>query len=343
MMEVARKGQWWQPDVSDRIEAWSGDLGKPHLGLDDARWASVTGGSIDAIIHNGAVVHWHLSYRDLKDANVGSTFDLLSVLSKAPSPPRFVYVTGGYFSDGQNTDDEILDLLQDGDGYSQTKSLSEILVRSHGQRLRRRSAKFPTPVVIQPGLVIGDADHGVSNLDDFLWRVVASAVRVGGYNVDECDDLNSWLLVAGSDQIATSAVDACMQPVSASATIPPSVRFSDGVPVQELWDLLIEEFGFSLRPMSSQEWLQALEDNMDSEGSSHPLFPVFEFLQMKQGNVGTPKTFEWAPICPQDETLQRLRRSLEYLIKIGFFASSGPGTKPAFRRTGLRPTKTAFF
>ncbi|KAF9768165.1 nrps5 single domain, non-ribosomal peptide synthase-like protein [Fusarium sp. DS 682] len=349
MMDVARKGQWWHPDLSNRIEAWTGDLGKPHLGLDDTRWASVVDGAIDAIIHNGAVVHWHLSYRDLKDANVGSTFDLLSALSKAPSPPRFVYVTGGYFSDGNKTDDEVLDLLQDGDGYSQTKFLSEMLVRSHGQRLRRHSAKFTTPVVIQPGLIIGDADHGVSNLDDFLWRVVASAIRVGAYNVDESNDPSAWMLVAGSDQIATSAVDACMLPASASASIPPSVRFVDGVPVKELWKILIDELGFNLRPMCGQDWLQALEDNMDSQGPSHPLFPVFDFLQLKQGTIGTPKIMVDAPICPQEETLHRLRRSLEYLNKIGFFALSGPGqpdatiSKAAFRRTGLRPAKTAFF
>ncbi|KAF5261826.1 hypothetical protein FOXYS1_7471 [Fusarium oxysporum] len=347
MMEVARKGQWWQPDLSNRIEAWSGDLGKPHLALDDTRWASVVDGVVHAIIHNGAVVHWHVGYRDLKDANVGSTFDLLSALSKAPSPPRFVYVTGGYFSDGEKTDDEVLDLLQDGDGYSQTKFLSEMLVRSHGQRLRRHSAEFPTPVVIQPGLIVGDADYGVSNLDDFLWRVVYSAVRVGAYNVDESNDPNAWLLVAGSDQIATSAVDACMLPVSVSATIPPSIRFVDGVPVKELWKLLIDEFGFPLRAMSGQEWLKALEDDMDSQGPSHPLFPVFEFLQLKQGTVGTPKPVDGIPLRPQDETLQRLRRSLEYLNKIGFFASSGAdatsASKAAFRRTGLRPAKTALF
>lgn len=349
MMEVARKGQWWQPELSERIEAWSGDLAKPHLGLDDTRWASVVGGSIDAIIHNGAMVHWHLGYRDLKDANVGSTFDLLSALSKAPSPPRFAYVTGGYFPDEERTDNEVLDLLQGGDGYSQTKFLSEALVRSHGQRLCRHSATFPMPVVIQPGLVIGDADHGVSNLDDFLWRVVASALRIGAYNVDEFNDPNAWLLVAGSDQIATSTIDACMTTVSASATttIPPSIRFVDGVPVKELWNLLIDEFDFSLRPMSGPEWLQALENDMDSQGPSHPLFPVFEFLQLKQGAVGTLKPTNGDSICPQVETLYRLRQSVDYLNNIGFFASSDSvspfASKAAFRRTGLRPAKTAHF
>src|SRR5690242_918659 len=56
MMDVARKGQWWQPDLADRLEAWSGDLGKPRLGLDATRWALITSGGIEAIIHNGAVV-----------------------------------------------------------------------------------------------------------------------------------------------------------------------------------------------------------------------------------------------------------------------------------------------
>jgi hypothetical protein len=46
---------------------------------------------------------------------------LLSALSVAPLPPRFVYVSGRYFSDGQNTDDEIMDLLRDSDGYCRVK------------------------------------------------------------------------------------------------------------------------------------------------------------------------------------------------------------------------------
>lgn len=351
LVDVARKGQWWVPNLASRVQAWSGDLGKPHLGLNAKRWSSVVGGEIEAIIHNGAMVHWHLSYRDLKEANVSSTFDLLSAMSTAPLPLRFAFVTGGHFADENPDDDEILGLLKDSDGYSQSKFLSEALVRSHGQRLRHHhSARFPAPVVIQPGLVIGDGEHGIANLDDFLWRVVASAVRIGAYNADESNDPNSWLLVAGSDQIASAAVDACILPVSASATSPTSVRFVDGVPVNELWDLLIEEFGFNMRPMSSQEWLQALEADMENQGPSHPLFPVFAFLQSKQGAVGTLKIENGLPVCAQDEVLHRLRRSLQYLVEIGFFASSGPGQLNAaltkrntFRRTGLRPAKTSFF
>lgn len=85
----------------------------------------------------------------------------------------------------KKADDGVLDLLQDSDGYSQTKILSVMLGRSYRQRLRRHSAEFPAPVVIQPGLIIGDAENGVSKLDDFMWRVVSSAVHVGACNITE--------------------------------------------------------------------------------------------------------------------------------------------------------------
>lgn len=52
-------------------------------------------------------------------------------LSEASSIPRFVYVAGGYSSDGIKTDDGVVNLLHEGDGYSQTKILASALTGSN--------------------------------------------------------------------------------------------------------------------------------------------------------------------------------------------------------------------
>ncbi|KAL8334324.1 hypothetical protein RB598_008868 [Gaeumannomyces tritici] len=337
MMDAARKGEWWRPDLAERLTTWSGDLARPHLGLDAARWARVAGGDVDAIIHNGAVVHWHLGYHDIRAANVGSTFDLLSALSTATSPPRLAYVSGGYFGTADETDNQVADLLSDSGGYAQTKFISEVLVGRHGERLAAASPDFPMPVVLKPGFIIGDGDLGVSNLDDFLWRVVGSAVRVGGYNADEADDPDAWLLAAGSDQIASAAVDACMLPPSAASKR--AVRFVDGVPVKELWRVLAEdpELGFELKPMSCRDWLATLERDMNARGPAHPIFPVFDFLRSRRGTVGVRRIRDEEAVFPETELRERVRRSLIYLKTIGFFSANGAASQPkvgVFNRSG---------
>ncbi|TLD19242.1 hypothetical protein PspLS_09963 [Pyricularia sp. CBS 133598] len=357
MMDVALKGFWWRHDLADRLVVWRGDLTKPRLGLDNSRWARVSNGEIEAVIHNGAVVHWHLAYDDVRAANVDSTLDLLSALTRGPSPPpRFVYVSGGYFGTANETDDQIMDLLQNAGGYAQTKFISETLVRRYGisrQQARHESSSvLPRCVVVKPGLIVGDIDHGVCNLDDFLWRVVAAAVRVGGYNADEASDPNAWLLVAGSDQVATAVIDSCISPTppgspvnksgdrASPSSLSSQIRFVDGIPVGELWRLLSEELGYQLRPMARDEWMQALKEDLEKQKQGHPLFPVAEFLWAKEGTVGSQQFKDEMPVCPQDEVLSRVKRSLLYLKSVGFFEADGAViSKDVFNRAGWKASK----
>jgi thioester reductase-like protein len=347
MLEAAHIGRWWKPAFEARLEVWRGDLSKPLLGLDASRWSRIGAGpgdenAIDAIIHNGAVVHWQAGYRDMSDANIGSTVDLLSTLSTAAVAPRFSYVAGGYFAAANETEEDILPQLRDADGYSQTKFLSQMLTTHHGDRVSRARPQVSLPSVIKPGLIVGDAQHGVSNVDDFLWRVVAASVRVGAYNGDEAGDANAWLQIAGSDQIAASIIDSCLHSSPANR----SVRFVDGISVGEMWRMLRDERGYPLRPVSPAEWLRLLKEDMEREGKTHLLFPVFQYLEEKEGSLGIRRPTDGAPVYPQEETQLRIQKSIEYLEGIGYLGSTGPtanGTAamPAFRRSGLMLKKTS--
>lgn len=66
----------WQDSWADRLSAVIGDLSQPYLGLDDKTWDAVVNAA-DAIIHNGAHVHWIQRYKHPERSNVLSTLDAL--------------------------------------------------------------------------------------------------------------------------------------------------------------------------------------------------------------------------------------------------------------------------
>ncbi|MGI0115549.1 amino acid adenylation domain-containing protein [Zooshikella sp. RANM57] len=87
----------WQPEFVDRISVLVGDLSSPKLGLTDLQWDTLSS-ELDLILHNGAHVNHLLPYTCLEAANVGSTFELLSLAVKRPAC-RFVFIsTSGVFN-----------------------------------------------------------------------------------------------------------------------------------------------------------------------------------------------------------------------------------------------------
>lgn len=75
-------------------------------------------------------------------------------------------------------------------GYDQTKYVSERLVSAAATQSRKPGTTFS---VVKPGQIIGDLYTGVANAEDFLWRVVMGAVRLGARPVDS---ETSWLSIS---------------------------------------------------------------------------------------------------------------------------------------------------
>ncbi|OCK73332.1 putative nonribosomal peptide synthase [Lepidopterella palustris CBS 459.81] len=101
----------WEESFASAIEVWDGDLAAEKLGLNDSQWSALCGrpsahGTVDAIIHNGARVHWTTNYDGLKDVNVGSTIQLLQAAMASPFLKSFVYVSGGLITDSRTWTEE---------------------------------------------------------------------------------------------------------------------------------------------------------------------------------------------------------------------------------------------
>lgn len=123
----------------------------------------------------------------MKDVNVGSTIQLLQAAMASLFLKSFVHVLGGLITDNRAWTEEEARMAN---GYYQTKHVSEILVGAAATHFRNPGTTFS---IVKPGQIIRDVYTGVANADDFLWRVVMGAVRLGARPVDS---ETSWLSVS---------------------------------------------------------------------------------------------------------------------------------------------------
>jgi amino acid adenylation domain-containing protein/thioester reductase-like protein len=297
IIQEARTARWWQDDYRRVIEAWPGDLAQRRLGLSDRHWAILCGDTVDAIIHNGAVVHWGYDYEVLEPANVRSTLQLLQALAHSSTTVSFTYVSALIaVDDALSADSEgHIPPMNIPDGYTRTKYASELLImefaRSHPS-LRHRLR------IVRPGFIIGTVNDGVANVDDMLWRVVATAVTTSSYNASEPD---SWLFVSAVDWAANLIVyetlHAQPMPSVASSTV---ARFpmTDGLSMRDFWQAVSLGLGRKLVPVPAAEWMATLEKQVDAVGISHILLPVMDFLRSSGGCLGIPPSSSFSSSSP---------------------------------------------
>lgn len=303
----------WSVDAfSSKFEVWIGDLAHPRLGLTFQQWESL--GSFDAIIHNGAAMQWNADYHALKPANVMSTMELLSVLSVSRHSyrsPKFVYVSGGRDFGDEVSDDTATKMLASAEGYSQTKFVSELLVKNFAEMSKARSMETH---IVKPGLIIGTAEEGVASENDFLWRFVAGAVSVGGFPTQH--DGDDWLMVSSVDRVAASVID-CLVERGEDERCRRIKRIADGVPLPEFWIMVQDAWGSELRPMDYDEWMQRLQKDVDVKKESHPLWPVMHLLNKSSLASKRPKEED---VSKEGTDLLRaaVPKNVQFLIDRGF-------------------------
>ncbi|KAK1972315.1 non-ribosomal peptide synthetase [Colletotrichum sublineola] len=326
LMSLARGSTWWLEEYAERIEVWHGDLSMPHLGLKDSQWARLDGTSmggdlVDAVVHNGAVVNWMADYQALTPANVLSTVNILTALTQATASRSvsLTYVSGGHLSTSPDNILEIAHELKTYPAYSQTKFVAETLVLRYAERLTR--AGYGSLIsIVKPGLIMGSSSDGISNTDDFLWRVTTSSLDIGLYNNDEND---LWLAAAGVDLVAKKVLDSCFR--CGLGKVTPVVRkILNGMTMGEYWNIVIQETDILTEPTDSVSWLGSLHHEVESKGPTHRLWPVLHFLDDTGGKLGQPlgsMTTE-DQLEQQDTVKEALRKSLLYLVAIGYMKSS---------------------
>ncbi|KAF9069460.1 hypothetical protein BDP27DRAFT_1325376 [Rhodocollybia butyracea] len=211
----ASRGVWSESWISsNRLTVVPGDLGLPHYGVTPSEWEALQS-NVDVVIHNGALVHWVYPYERLKGPNVVGTLTAVELAGTKEKPKSLVFVSSTSVLDtpafvrigenviSQNQGDGVLetDTLEASrrglkTGYGQSKWVAEKLLFEAG---RRGLGGY----IIRPGYVVGESNDGVTNTDDFVWRMVKGCVQLGSV-----PDMSNGVNMLPVDRVAMCCVRA---------------------------------------------------------------------------------------------------------------------------------------
>ncbi|OCF41103.1 L-aminoadipate-semialdehyde dehydrogenase [Kwoniella heveanensis CBS 569] len=275
------RGVWDESWVEDgKVEAVVGDLAEEKFGLPASEWDRIAS-EADAVLHNGAIVHWVYPYPKLRAANVLSTITALHLCATS-KPKQFSFVSSTAVMDNEafvrKADEAISaggagvlesDDLEDGNkglegGYGQTKWVCEKLIFEAAKR-------GLSGWTLRPGYILGDSKTAVTNTDDFLWRMVKGCLQLG-----LIPDINNSLNVCPVDHVALLA---SLSTLSSSPESAFAVAQVTGHPKIRFNDLLgaLSVYGYDVTRVEYIQWRSKLEQHV-LETQDNALFPLLHFV-----------------------------------------------------------------
>ncbi|KAJ2963282.1 hypothetical protein NQZ79_g1633 [Umbelopsis isabellina] len=312
-----------------RVDAVCGDLASEHLGLSDADWERLTT-EADAVIHNGALVHWVYPYQHLRAPNVIGTLEAMKLASEHHQK-SFHFVSSTSVLDTQHyveLSDNVTEkhghgVLESDDlegsrtgldtGYGQSKWVAEKLI------MEARNRGMPATIA-RPGYILGDSKSGVTNTDDFIWRLMKGCTELG-----YIPSMSNTVNCCAVDYVAASVAAFALDDTNSTKlgvfhiTHPPSFRFTD------LFGTLIR-YGYPCEQTEYIDWRNRLME-YTLKSQDHSLFPLLHFVlddlptSTKSAQLDDRNTqsivSKQGIVCPaMDDEL--LGIYFAYLVKVGF-------------------------
>ncbi|WVW85234.1 L-aminoadipate-semialdehyde dehydrogenase [Kwoniella bestiolae CBS 10118] len=278
------RGVWDENWVKDgKVEAVIGDLAETNFGLSTSEWDRIAL-EADAVLHNGAIVHWVYPYPKLRSANVLSTITALKLCTSqyGKKAKQFSFISSTAVMDNEEfikKSDEHLSANENGimesddlsagtrglqGGYGQTKWVCEKLIFEAGKR-------GLNGWTVRPGYILGDSKTAVTNTDDFIWRMVKGCLQLG-----LIPDINNSLNVCPVDHVALLASLSTLTQLPnqafsvAQVTGHPKIRFNDLLTSLAL-------YGYNVNQVEYVLWRTKLEHHV-LETQDNALFPLLHFV-----------------------------------------------------------------
>lgn len=275
----------WKEEYYPRIIPLPGDLAQPYLGLSLVDYEFLTH-TIDAIVHNGALVHWLLPYEKLKPINVNGTKQILKLaIIKKLKYVHYISTTS-VFDTNHHSKLSIVyetDLLEEFEGikggYPQTKWVADKMV------MNAREKGIPVSIY-RPGYISGDSKDGFWNVDDFLCRLLKGCIQMGKFPIIP---ENVTLDMTPVDYVSSTIVQIMKDPnLSMNKNFhpvnPSPFPFS-------AYFTAAQQFGYQLAAVPYSEWLIHLQKiSAEPNSSSNALVPlVSHFASEWISNLQNPK------------------------------------------------------
>lgn len=315
----------YDPSEDDRIISAVGDLSKSRLGLSNDTWNELSN-NIDYIIHNGALVHWVYPYHKLRPSNVMATLEIIQLATTNSIKPIF-FVSSTSVLDTpyylQFSEVEIekgnAGILESDDlsgsqfglktGYAQSKWVAEKLL----MELMNRGLPIS---IVRPGYIVGDSQSGVTNTDDFIWRLVKGCIELSSVPI-----MNNMINMCPVDYVARVIAQMAL---SASEnhvyhiTNPHPFRFDD------LFHSLLR-YGYELDSVAYMSWRDHLM-NYTLNSNDSALYPLLHFVlddlptstkAPRLADFNTQALLDGTSIrCPSID--EKLGLYLSYLVQVSF-------------------------
>ena len=87
-------------------------------------------------------------------------------------------------------------------GYGQTKWVAE-------QLIMRAKARGVPATILRPGYIVGDSSRGVTNTDDFIWRLIKGCIQLG-----QAPRISNIVNMCSVDYVADCSVEIAISPKS---------------------------------------------------------------------------------------------------------------------------------
>jgi thioester reductase-like protein len=261
-----------EAEVRARVRVVCGDLAKPHLGITGGEEAfQRLADSVDAIVHNGALVNYVRTYDALRPANVEGTHQLLSLaMTKRRKPFHLVSSTFIY---GWSTElvvgewDANAKMSGLDFGYSQTKWVAEPLVLS-AQR-KGLDVRIYRPSLISPN------SAGFGSEDDILVRLTAFMIEHGL----AVNGLNQLSLLP-PDLIADHVVEMMSLPAEAGSVF--NMTADDYYNLTDITRILSERYGYSF----TYHDIPSFADEVNRRCTPQdPLYPLVDFISRSADKI----------------------------------------------------------